>query len=190
MPAFWHKLPAMMTPQDILDFWFRDIDAALWWRKDDAFDALLRERFGACHAAAARGELWRWRDTPPGRLAEVIVLDQFSRNIHRDTPGAFAQDGMALVLAQELIAGGGDRSLAARERGVLYLPFMHSESLAMQDESVRLYSEPALAGQLDFAIRHRDIIARFGRFPHRNAILGRVSADEELAFLAQPGSSF
>lgn len=179
----------MITSHDILDFWFRDIDESLWWRKDTAFDALLRERFGACHEAASRGELASWRSTPHGRLAEVIVLDQFSRNIHRDMPRAFAQDGMALVLAQEVVRGGA-QALTARERGVLYLPFMHSESLAMQDESVRLYGEPALAGQLDFAIRHRDIIARFGRFPHRNAILGRVSTEAELAFLKEPGSSF
>lgn len=190
MPAFWHKLVTMMTPQDILDFWFRDIDTALWWRKDDAFDARLRVRFGACHEAASRGELWHWRDTPQGRLAEVVVLDQFSRNIHRETPRAFAQDAMALVLAQELIASGGAAALTPRERGVLCLPFMHSESLLMQEESVRRYGEPVLAGQRDFAIRHRDIIARFGRFPHRNAILGRASTDEELAFLKEPGSSF
>lgn len=190
MPAFWHKLAGMITPHDILDFWFREIDPAAWWRKDAAFDNQLRERFGACHEAAAHGELADWRGSVPGRLAEVIVLDQFSRNIHRDTPRAFAQDGMALVLAQELIAGGGAQALDARERGVLYLPFMHSESLRMQDESVRLYSDPALAGQLDFAIRHRDIIARFGRFPHRNAILGRVSTAEEAAFLQEPGSGF
>ncbi len=190
VPAFWHKLAGMITPDDILAFWFREIDGSAWWRKDAAFDLLLRERFGTCHEVACGGGLWSWRESAPGRLAEVIVLDQFSRNIHRDTPQAFAQDGMALVLAQELIRSGQAAPFTLRERGVLYLPFMHSESLAMQDESVRLYSEPGLDGQLDFALQHRDIIARFGRFPHRNAILGRASTAEELAFLQEPGSSF
>lgn len=181
----------MMTPEHVLDFWFREIDDAAWWRKDLAFDALLRERFGACHDAAARGELWAWRATAHGRLAEVVVLDQFSRNIHRDTPRAFAQDAMALVLAQELVNSGGAAVLTPRERGVLYLPYMHSESLPVHDEAVRLYAaEPALAFQLDFEHRHRDIIVRFGRYPHRNAILGRVSTAEEVAFLKEPGSGF
>lgn len=180
----------MITPDHIIDFWFRDIDEAAWWRKSAAFDTQLRERFGACHELACTGGLWPWRESAHGRLAEVIVLDQFSRNIHRDTPQAFAQDGMALVLAQELIRSGLAAPFSLRERGVLYLPFMHSESLAMQDESVRLYSEPGLDGQLDFALQHRDIIARFGRFPHRNAILGRESTAEELAFLREPGSAF
>ncbi len=180
----------MITSDDILDFWFRELDDAAWWRKDPAFDTRLRERFGACHEAASAGALWHWRESPHGRLAEVIVLDQFSRNIHRDTPRAFAQDGMALVLTQELVRSGQTATLSPRERGVLYLPFMHSELLAMQDESVRRYAEPGLSGQLDFAVRHRDIIARFGRFPHRNSILGRESTAEELAFLKEPGSGF
>lgn len=180
----------MITPADILDFWFREIDEAAWWRRDDGFDAALRERFAVCHAAAAAGELQAWRSTVQGRLAEVIVLDQFSRNIHRDTPQAFARDGMALVLAQELVRSGGAAALAVRERGVLYLPWMHSESLAMHDQALQLYAEPGLAHQLDFERRHRDIIVRFGRYPHRNAILGRVSTAAEIAFLQEPGSSF
>ncbi|MDY7116957.1 DUF924 family protein [Halomonas sp. SSL-5] len=180
----------MTTPDAVLSFWFDELEAAQWFRKDPALDAEIRTRFGACLESAARGELWRWRETPSGRLGEIIVLDQFSRNIHRDTPGAFACDPMALVLAQEAVARGADAALAPVRRAFLYMPFMHSESAAIHEHALRLFAQPGLERHLGVERRHRDIILRFGRYPHRNAILGRVSTPEELAFLAQPGSSF
>lgn len=184
-----------MTPDDptaeaLLRFWFTDTQPAQWWRVDPAFDALLAQRYGALHQSAAAGELAGWRATPAGRLAEVIVLDQFSRNIHRGTPRAFAHDGMALVLAQHAVAAGADAALAPQQRAFLYLPYMHSESPRIQADSERLYRALGLAGNLDAALRHRAIVDRFGRYPHRNAVLGRESTAEELAFLQQPGSSF
>ena len=119
-----------------------------------------------------------------------MLLDQFSRNVWRDQPRAFAQDGMALVLAQELVASGQDRALPAAQRAFAYMPYMHSESRLVQALSVQLFAQPGLEGNLPFALQHQAIIERFGRYPHRNAILGRTSSDEEQAFLRQPGSSF
>ncbi|MDT8894122.1 DUF924 family protein [Halomonas sp. I1] len=177
-------------PARVLAFWFETLDSTQWFRKDPALDADIAERFADTLAAALRGELWRWRETPHGRLAEVIVLDQFSRNIHRDTARAFAADPIALVLAQEAVARGDDQALATGERAFLYMPYMHSESRAIHDEALRLFDQPGLERNLDFEHRHRDILDRFGRYPHRNAILGRNSTPEELAFLEQPGSSF
>jgi len=174
----------------VLDFWFRELVPAQWFRKDPALDAMIAERFGAQLEAAVCGALWIWRRSPPGRLAEVIVLDQFSRNIHRDTPRAFAADPIALVLAQEAVAQGLDQALPTLQRAFLYMPYMHSESLAIHDEALRLFDQPGLEENLRFERRHRDILARFGRYPHRNAILGRECTDEERDFLAQPGSSF
>jgi len=179
-----------MDATDILRFWFDEIDSARWWRADPAFDAQVRERFGAVLQAATAGELHTWRATPEGRLAEVIVLDQFSRNVHRGTPGAFAADPMALALAQEAVAGGHDQALPVARRAFLYMPYMHSESRAIHAVSEVLFATPGLEGNLASGRRHRAIIERFGRYPHRNAILGRRSTAEELAFLQQPGSSF
>ncbi|MBL0029039.1 MAG: DUF924 domain-containing protein [Rhodanobacteraceae bacterium] len=174
----------------VLDFWFREIDPAQWWRVDAAFDELIRSRFLDLHRQAAAGELFAWRATAQGRLAEIIVLDQFSRNLFRGTPGAFAQDGMALVLAQEAVAASAHESLIPVERGFLFLPYMHSESRRVHVEAERLYREFALPGNHDFELKHQAIIDRFGRYPHRNAILGRASTVEEIEFLKQPGSSF
>lgn len=172
---------------EVLRFWFADPDR--WWVKDPAFDAEIRDRFGALHAAIERGEHEAWLDTPRGALAYVIVLDQFSRNIFRGTPGMFAADARALAATNAAIARGHDAALSPQERGFLYMPLMHSEALADQDRSVALFGALG-TGQLDYAERHRDIVRRFGRFPHRNAILGRASTPEELEFLTQPGSSF
>lgn len=184
-------VPANVTaPQDILQFWFDDTLPAKWWSAEPAFDALIAQRFGALHAQAARAELWPWRRDAPGRLAEVLVLDQFSRNIHRGTPQAFAQDGMALVLAQEAVACGADQLLPPVQRGFLYLPFMHSESRAIHLQAEALYRSLGNGNQLNFELRHKAIVDRFGRYPHRNAILGRESTAEELEFLKQPGSAF
>lgn len=179
-----------MTPETVLHFWLDQTPPELRFVRDDALDAAIRQRFGALHASAASGELWHWRGTPQGRLAEVIVLDQFSRNLGRDSPRAFAHDGMALALAQEAVAAGLDRPLTPEQRSFLYMPYMHSESRAVQGESLRLFGALGREESLYFARRHAEIIERFGRYPHRNAVLGRASTAEELAFLQQPGSSF
>lgn len=179
-----------MTTQDILDFWFEELTARQHFVKDPALDAFIRTRFGTTFEAAARCELWAWRTTAQGRLAEILVLDQFSRNIFRDTPRAFAQDALALVLAQELVASRQDRSLPAEQRAFAYMPYMHSESALVHRQAVALFTQPGLEDNLSVELRHQAIIERFGRYPHRNAILGRTSSAEELAFLSEPGSSF
>lgn len=182
--------PAADHPGIVLAFWFETLGPKDWWGKDAALDARIAGRFGALLARAARCELFDWRATPRGRLAEVLVLDQFSRHVHRDAPGAFASDPLALALAQETVARGDDQALTATERAFLYLPYMHSESRRIQAESVRLYERNGLEDNLDFARRHQAIVERFGRYPHRNAVLGRTSTPEELAFLEAPGSRF
>ncbi len=174
----------------VLEFWFAEIAPAQWWKVDTAFDRLIADRFSGLHAQALRGELFEWRAHPSGRLAEVIVLDQFSRNMHRGTPLAFAADPLALVLAQEAVAVQADGALAPEERAFLYMPYMHSESRLIHREAERLFREHTAQHSLDFELRHKAIVDRFGRYPHRNAILGRASTPEELAFLAEPGSSF
>ena len=173
----------------ILTFWFEEIDAKNWWIKDANFDQLIRDRFSAVHAAANRCETFSWRTTAAGRLAEIIVLDQFSRNMFRDQPGAFASDPLALALAQSAIAAGADLELPSPQRAFMYMPFMHSESLLIHDVAVDLFTRNR-PENLDFELRHRAMIERFGRYPHRNQILDRTSTDEEIAFLQQPGSSF
>ncbi len=198
-----------MTDQNaVLDFWFgaepddgvvAERQAPLWWSKDPGADATIRARFGNLIEAAGAGEL-DWVGTPAGRLAHILVADQFSRVIHRGTPLAFALDPLARRLCREGIEHGDDRRLRAIERVFFYLPFEHSEELADQERSVELYRRlaadveaslrPVFEGYLEYAVRHREIVARFGRFPHRNAVLGRVSTAEETAFLTEPGSSF
>lgn len=179
-----------MRPQDILAFWFGELTPQQHFSKDAALDALIRTRFGATLEAAARGELQPWRTDAPGRLAEILVLDQFPRNIHRDTPRAFACDALALNLARELVAQGLDRELPPPQRAFAYMPYMHSEDLAAHTEALPLFSQPGLEHNLPSLHRHTAIIRRFGRYPHRNAVLGRTSTPEELSFLQQPGSSF
>lgn len=179
-----------MRYQEILDFWFEKIQPEAWWTKDEAFDRYLSEQFGKWVEAAARCELDHWRNAPKGRLAEIILLDQFTRNIYRDTPRAFAADPLALGLAQEAIASGAERKLSITERRFLYMPFMHSESRRIHERAERLFQQLGLPEVIDYEARHKRIIDRFGRYPHRNAILGRESTAEELAFLQEPGSSF
>lgn len=194
--------PAPLT-RAVLDFWFLAPDQAghgayrpQWFRKDDAFDDAIRERFGAAVEAALNGP-------PPlaapdaDLLATILLLDQFTRNIYRGTPRAFAGDPLALQIAETLVAAGRDKNLTPWQRWFAYLPFEHSESLLDQERSVALYAalrremqHEAFDSALDYAERHRAIIQRFGRFPHRNAILGRTSTAEEVEFLTQPGSSF
>jgi uncharacterized protein (DUF924 family) len=179
-----------MTPQQVLRFWFEDVPASQWWKVDPDFDEQLRQRFGALHQAASHGELQAWRADLPGRLAEIIVLDQFSRNLHRGTLRAFACDGMALVLSQEaMVLDEASEMLTPVQRAFLYMPFMHSESRAIHAQAERLFRERA-PDNLNAELRHKAIIDRFGRYPHRNAILGRLSTPEELDFLQQPGSGF
>ena len=177
-------------PQHILHFWFNELQPEQWWRKDATLDAQITERFSDVHTQANCGELWHWRADASGRLAEIIVLDQFSRNIFRDTPRAFASDALALVLAQEAVGQNLHMQLSERMRGFMFLPFMHSESMVMHDVAVRLYTELGDAYQLDFEFKHKAIIDRFGRYPHRNAILERESTAEEVEFLQQPDSAF
>lgn len=179
-----------MQPQDILHFWFDELTPKQHFAKDAALDAAIGTRFGATLEAAAKCELFAWRATPEGRLAEIIVLDQFSRNVYRDTPRSFAQDTLALVLAQELVGSGQDRSLPLAQRSFAYMPYMHSESAVVHAQAVVVFSQPGMEDTLRFELHHKEIIDRFGRYPHRNAILGRMSRAEELAFLSGPGSSF
>lgn len=189
-------------PDEVLDFWFGRPGEAhylqpreQWFRKDPAFDALIAQRFGALIEAALRGELAGWAASPRSALARILVLDQFTRNTRRGSAGMFAGDGLALAAARAMVAGGADRSLPGVMRQFVYLPFEHAEDPVEQRESMRLFAaleadEPALAGLLEWARRHHDIVARFGRFPHRNAALGRASTPEEAEFLKQPGSGF
>jgi len=180
----------MPNASSILHFWFEELTSKQHFVKDAALDEIIRTRFSATLESAAQCELFAWRTTPEGRLAEIIVLDQFSRNVYRDTPRAFTQDALALVLAQELVASGQDRSLSEAQRVFAYMPYMHSESALVHTQAVALFTQLGIQSNLDFALRHKAIIDRFGRFPHRNAILGRSSSAEELAFLSEPGSSF
>jgi uncharacterized protein (DUF924 family) len=179
-----------MNAQDILHFWFEELSDKQHFAKDPVLDDAMRQRFGATLEAAARCELFAWRVNAPGRLAEILVLDQFSRNIFRDTPRAFAQDPLALTLAQELVASGLDHALPPAQRAFAYMPYMHSESALVHAQAVKLFGQPGLEDNFTFALRHQVIISRFGRYPHRNAVLGRNSTAEELAFLNEPGSSF
>ena len=179
-----------MNYQDVIDFWFKEIEPARWWVKELAFDRNITEKFLKIHQSARQCELVHWRETASGRLAEIIVLDQFSRNIYRDTPQAFAYDGIALALAQEAIALGVDKTLNSIEKSFLYMPFMHSESLVIHEKAVVLYKANGIASNIEFEGKHKEIIERFGRYPHRNIILNRESTDEEVEFLKQPNSSF
>jgi len=180
----------MQDYRTVLDFWFVELKPEQWWKKDATLDALIRDRFAGLHQQACQAELFDWRASAEGALAEVIVLDQFSRNIYRDTPAAFSSDVMALVLAQSAVEKHFDQVLSPVQRSFLYLPFMHSESAVIHQVAMALYNSLGLPGNLEFEIKHKAIIDRFGRYPHRNQILGRPSTEEEKQFLTQPGSSF
>jgi uncharacterized protein (DUF924 family) len=192
-----------MKAQDVLDFWFLPAgsqghgqERKEWFRKDERFDGEVRERFGTIIEQAVAGGLRDWdAEGPRGTLARIIVLDQFTRNAWRCTPGMFAGDALALAAARALVQAGGDRALSPVERWFAYMPFEHAEDARTQEQSVELFTALAhehdgFEGALDYAHRHRGVIARFGRFPHRNAILGRASTPEEQEFLGQPGSGF
>jgi len=181
---------AVKTSQSVLDFWFDEIDSSHWWAKDPKFDKAIKQRFGDTHVAANRNELFKWRTTAQGRLAEIIVLDQFSRNIFRDSAKAFASDALALCLAQEAVAHGYDKELGVEQRSFIYMPYMHSESKEIHHHAINLFTESGLSNSLDFEMQHKIIIDQFGRYPHRNEILGRESTAQEIAFLKQENSGF
>lgn len=176
--------------KSIVNFWFEEIDPAQWWEKDDTFDALLLERFSEIHNRAKCCELSEWRNKAEGRLAEIIILDQFSRNMFRGSALAFANDAMALILSQEAVACGADQDLTPVQRSFLYMPYMHSESLEIHEVALELFRKNGIRNNLDFEIKHKKIIEKFGRYPHRNIVLGRQSTPLEIEFLKQPGSSF
>lgn len=176
--------------KEVLSFWFEELTPDKWWTKSDQLDADIQQRFSTLHQRAAQSELDAWRTTPEGSLAEVLILDQFSRNMFRDHARAFASDSLALALAQTAIAKGFDMQLPAVKRSFMYLPFMHSESLFIHEKAVALYAELGNEQNLEFELKHKAIIEKFGRYPHRNDILGRASTEEEKIFLTQPGSSF
>jgi uncharacterized protein (DUF924 family) len=199
----------MENPATIIEFWFgpdaddkltADRQARLWWSKNEALDADMRERFGPWLDQAAARRLDGWAETAAGRLALILLTDQFPRNIHRGTPQSFAYDALARTWCKDGLREGVQAALRPIERVFFYLPLEHSESLADQEQAVALFAElldgvPAahretFQSYYDFALRHREVIRRFGRFPHRNAILGRDSTPEEAAFLQQKGSSF
>ena len=174
--------------QAVLDFWFKELTPRQWYIKDPKLDRMIEERFGELHAQAAKGELFSWRATPDGRVAEIIVLDQFSRNIFRNTAKAFAFDGIALVLAQEAVMSGAIDKVGASYQSLLLMPYMHSESKLMHEQAMVLRKHYQL--DLYYEQKHKNIIDRFGRYPHRNQLLGRESTAEEIQFLKEPGSSF
>ena len=176
--------------EEVLKFWFDDISPDDWFESDDAVDGHIRERFRELHETLREQVPESWRNSARGCLAAVIVLDQFSRNMYRGTSRAFTADGAALSLAKEALVRGFDRDLSIDERKFLYLPFEHSESPADQARSIELFATLGSELDLDYARRHKEIIDRFGRFPHRNAATGRISTPEEIEFIKESGSSF
>jgi uncharacterized protein (DUF924 family) len=178
------------TPEDVLKFWFEELTRKDWFEKNEALDKVITERFAATHLSLARGELDAWQTSPQNRLAAIIVLDQLSRNIYRSTPLAFAADWIGLQQAKFAVAAGDDLVVEADWRVFFYLPFEHSENLEDQDRSVELFSQLGDADYLDYAKRHRAVIHQFGRFPHRNSLLGRESTGAELDYLSKPGAGF
>jgi len=174
--------------EEVLRFWFEEHGAKDWWGARPEFDREIADRFSTTHARLARGEGVTWRDRPTGRLAEIIVLDQFSRQLYRNDGRAFATDGMALVLAQEAVAGRHDLGLSEAQRGFLYMPFMHSESISIHEMGRPLFAALGDAeGYLKSCDQHMEVLRRFGRYPKRNVALGRPSTAEEIAYLAEIG---
>lgn len=176
--------------KEVLKFWLEEIDPTMWWVANSSFDNVIKDRFTNLVSQATQGELYAWRKEPKGRLAEIILLDQFSRNIFRNTPNAFSNDPVALVLAQEAVEANVPNVLNKTECGFLLLPYMHSESKVIHEIAKILYREFAAPHNYEYELKHKVIIDRFGRYPHRNAILGRESSPEEIEFLKLPGSSF
>jgi uncharacterized protein (DUF924 family) len=182
------SMNTLTTPQEVIRFWFEELESRQWFEASEEIDVRITERFGATLIAARGGELGTWCKTPDGCLALVIVLDQFSRNIHRDTPEAYTSDAQALAIARDAVARDDDVEIPPLRRVFLYMPFMHAEDLTAQEQGVALFQrlaqeESAVQANLSYALRYRDIIARFGRFPHRNGILGRETTPQEKSYL-------
>lgn len=175
---------------DVLSFWFEQLQPSDWFRSSAKLDQQIQQRFGELHSKACQCELFEWRQSPQGRLAEIIVLDQFSRNLFRDSPLAFASDPLALALAQEAVSLEVDSKLPPQQRSFVYMPYMHSESLLIHEHGLRLFTQSGLTQNVEFHLKHTAIIEKYGRYPHRNKALGRQSSNEEIEFLTQPGSSF
>ena len=179
----------MTTFQDIIDFWFVEHGPKDWFAFNAEFDALIASRFGQIHAQAMVGELFEWRVHPMGRVAEIIILDQFTRQLYRKTPKAFSADATALVLAQEVVLGNYDKDLTLQEKSFAYMPFMHSESIVMHDYALPLFKGIS-EETFQFAEQHRKLIAEYGRYPYRNATLGRSNTTVEALYLSQKNPSF
>ncbi|MFK8011993.1 MAG: DUF924 family protein [Marinicellaceae bacterium] len=179
-----------MNYQEIIQFWFHDIEPKQIWIKDAKFDQLITDKFSKVYQQATRCELYDWRQSAEGCLAEIIVLDQFSRNMFRDSSLAFKYDALALCLAQSAVFQGIDKKIDKDKRGFIYLPYMHSESKIIHQQALKIYQDHGVEGSLEFEIKHKNIIDRFGRYPHRNKVLGRKSTNEEIEFLKGPNSSF
>jgi uncharacterized protein (DUF924 family) len=180
----------METYQEILQFWFHELDPKMRFAKSNELDQKIRDRYLDTYENVLNGKTVDWRKTPEGKLAEIIVLDQFSRNMFRDSPKAFAGDPLALELAQAAVKSGDDQQLSPEQRAFLYMPYMHSEDPQIHEIAVTLFSQKGLEFNLQYELMHKKIIDRFGRYPHRNQVLGRVSTPEELEFLKEQGSSF
>lgn len=188
--TFWLIGGPVATPEEILHFWFHELDPQQRFAKDVKLDQKIRDRFLTTYEEATRGQTAEWRVNAQGRLAEIIVLDQFSRNMFRDSAKAFATDVLALKLAQAAVAAGEDRKIPLEQRAFMYMPYMHSEDPQIHELAVELFSQKGLEYNLKYEMMHKKIIDRFGRYPHRNEILGRQSTGEELVFLKEAGSSF
>ena len=188
--SFVSDVTAICSPVEVWSFWFEELSHEDWFTADAGLDAQCTRRFRETHLALSRRLDARWRATPQARLATIILFDQLPRNMYRNSPLAFATDGLALREARLALDAAADAEMTVHERAFFYLPFEHSENLADQTDSVRLFAALGDPKYLDFAIRHCEIIRQFGRFPHRNAILGRTSTEAEIAFLDQPGSGF
>ncbi len=179
-----------MNYENVIYFWFNEIEPKQWWIKDPKFDQSVKTEYQSLHHGATRCELYHWRSAPLGRLAEIIILDQFSRNIYRNTPLSFVFDPLALALAQEAIRTKTHAALTPDQQSFLFMPFMHSESKIIHGIALALFTELGLKESLEAEKQHKRIIERFSRYPHRNDILGRESTEEEKRFLREPGSSF
>ena len=180
----------MIEKEEILNFWFKECKPEQWFKKNEYFDKMIENRFSFVIENAIAGNLGNWEESETGCLALIILLDQFTRNVFRDTPQAFAGDKRALALSQLCCDKDYLTNPDIQRRQFMLMPMMHSENLAVQDASLPLFKKYASKKDYEYAEKHREIIARFGRFPHRNVILGRKSINEELEFLKQPGSSF
>jgi uncharacterized protein (DUF924 family) len=179
-----------MRVEDIINFWFNQLEPKDWFSKNTQLDQDISSKFKVFHEKVSQCELYSWRNTPEGALAEIIVLDQFSRNIYRDKPQSFQKDTLALALSQEAISKKFDRLLTPIKKSFFYMAFMHSESIIIHEQAVKLFKQEGLEVYYDFELKHKVIIDRFGRYPHRNKILGRESTAEESIFLLEPNSNF